>query len=156
MMFYWDHKSTWCCWLSALCLKKKKNPTLKKHSRFRSTGVFPICPHHPMLWWLPMHWNQIGARPIGARPSASNIFILMGKWCLIDHNKIHLYYITTLTQICSREVNSLRPGGAYMHRQPVASLVQIMAWRQTGAKPLSESMLPYCQLEAWEQTSVKF
>ena len=35
------------------------------------------------------------------------------------------------------------------------SLVQIMACHLAGAKPLSEPMLEYCQLDPWEQTSVK-
>ena len=43
-----------------------------------------------------------------------------------------------------------------MRRQPRISLVQIMACRLFGAKPLSEPMLDYCQLEPWEQTLVKF
>ena len=34
-----------------------------------------------------------------------------------------------------------------------SSLVQIMACRLFGAKPLSEPMLTYCQLYRWEQTS---
>ena len=28
-----------------------------------------------------------------------------------------------------------------------------MAWRLFGAKPLSEPMLTYCQLDSWEQNS---
>ena len=36
-----------------------------------------------------------------------------------------------------------------------SSLVQIMACRLVGAKPLSERMLVYCLLDPWEQTSVK-
>ena len=36
------------------------------------------------------------------------------------------------------------------------SLVQIMARRLDGAKPLSEPMLEYCYLDPWEQTSIKF
>ena len=31
-----------------------------------------------------------------------------------------------------------------------------MAWRLDGAKPLSEPILEYCQLDPWEQTSVKY
>ena len=30
-----------------------------------------------------------------------------------------------------------------------------MAWRQFGAKPLTEPMLVYCSLDSWEQISVK-
>ena len=38
----------------------------------------------------------------------------------------------------------------------IPGLVQIMAWRRTGDKPLSEAMLTYCQLDSWEQILVKF
>ena len=37
-----------------------------------------------------------------------------------------------------------------------SALVQIMACRSFGAKPLPEAMLAYCQLDCWEQISVKF
>ena len=41
-----------------------------------------------------------------------------------------------------------------MRRQPMTSLIQIMACRLFGAKPLSEPMLEYCQLYPPEQISV--
>ena len=37
-----------------------------------------------------------------------------------------------------------------------SALVQIMACRLFGAKPLSKPMLGYCQMDPWEQTSVKY
>ena len=37
-----------------------------------------------------------------------------------------------------------------------SSLFQIMACRLVGAKPLSETVLKYCQLGPWKQTPVKF
>ena len=36
------------------------------------------------------------------------------------------------------------------------SLVQIMTWRQTGDKPLSEPMMACCQLEPYEQSLMTF
>ena len=36
------------------------------------------------------------------------------------------------------------------------ALVQVMACRLSGAEPLPEPMLVYCQLDSWEQISVKF
>ena len=52
-------------------------------------------------------------------------------------------------------INSLKPSDAYMRHQPRSSLVQILACRVIGAKPLSEPILYYCQLDPKEQTSVK-
>ena len=43
-----------------------------------------------------------------------------------------------------------------MHHWTGSELVQIMACRLFGAKPFSKPMLGYCQLDPYEQTSVKF
>ena len=43
-----------------------------------------------------------------------------------------------------RWINSLRPSDANMRHKPRPSLVQIMACRLAGAKPLSETMPEYC------------
>ena len=48
------------------------------------------------------------------------------------------------------------PSAAYMRQWNGSSLVQVMACRLFGAKPLPEPMLPYCLLNSWEQTPVKF
>ena len=37
-----------------------------------------------------------------------------------------------------------------------SALVQIMACRLFGAKPLLEPMLGYCQMDSWEQIAMKF
>ena len=56
-----------------------------------------------------------------------------------------------------RPINSLSPPSAtYMHQWIGSALVQIMACRLFGAKSLSKPMLAYCQLDLWEQISVKF
>ena len=53
-------------------------------------------------------------------------------------------------------VNSSPPSAAYMCQLIGSALVQIMACRLFGAKPLPEPMLAHCQLDSWEQISVKF
>ena len=55
-----------------------------------------------------------------------------------------------------RKLTHLSPSAAYMRQSTRSALVQIMACRVVGAKPLSEPMLNYCQLASREQTSVKF
>ena len=55
-----------------------------------------------------------------------------------------------------RTVNSSPPSAAYMSRCIGSALVQIMACRLFGAKPLSEPVLSHSQLDPQEQTSVKF
>ena len=44
-------------------------------------------------------------------------------------------------------INSLRPCDAYMRQYHIPTLLQIMACRLIDAKPLSEPVLPYCQLD---------
>ena len=43
-----------------------------------------------------------------------------------------------------------------MRQFTVSSLIQAIACRLCGAKPLQEPMLIYCQLDSWEQFSMKF
>ena len=56
----------------------------------------------------------------------------------------------------SHYLNSSPPCAAYMRQWTGSALVQIMACRLFGAKPLPEPMLTYCRLDPSEQTSVKF
>ena len=53
-------------------------------------------------------------------------------------------------------LNSSPPSAAYMRQWIGSALVQIMACRLCGAKPLSKPTLGYCQLDRQEQTSVEF
>ena len=70
--------------------------------------------------------------------------------------KMWLYLLQTLNQFSMVWLNSLRPSDAYMRQWHKPLLVQIMACRLSGAKPLSEPMLPYYQLDHKEHNSVKF
>ena len=50
----------------------------------------------------------------------------------------------------------MKPSDAYRRRQTRPSSAQIMVCRLFGDKPVSEPMLPYCELDPKERTSVKF
>ena len=67
------------------------------------------------------------AHKIRNADNCANHFI---KWCIYD-------------MISILDANSLRLSDAYMRRWTGSSLVQIMACRLFGAKPLSEPMLEY-------------
>ena len=57
----------------------------------------------------------------------------------------------------SREsFNSSPLSAAYMRQLIGSALIQVMACRLFGAKPLHEPMLAYCQLDSWENSSLKF
>ena len=59
------------------------------------------------------------------------------------------------TLINTLDINSSHPSAAYMRQWTGSALVQVMACRLFGAKLLPEPMLAYCQLDSWEQISVK-
>ena len=42
----------------------------------------------------------------------------------------------------------------YVPQGPIdkSALIQVMAWRRTGEKPLPDPMLTYCQLDPKDQT----
>ena len=50
----------------------------------------------------------------------------------------------------------LRPGDKYMHQCNVSSLVQLLVWHLSCAKPLPEPILTYCWLDLKEWYSMKF
>ena len=53
-------------------------------------------------------------------------------------------------------LNSSPPSATYMRQWTGSTLVQVMACRLFGAKPLPEPMRVYCWLNSWEQISEKF
>ena len=59
-------------------------------------------------------------------------------------------------QDMSSFINSSPLSAAYMHWSTWSPLVQVMACRLFGTKPLPEPMLTYSQLDSWEYISVKF
>ena len=52
--------------------------------------------------------------------------------------------------------NLSTPSARYLQWWTGSALVQAIACRLSGAKPFPELMLPFCHLDPWEQTSVKF
>ena len=86
-----------------------------------------ICVTRPQ-WVNTLRQRQNGCHFAGG--SLRCIFLNENAWILIISSKFVL--------------NSLRPSDAYMRRWTGSSLVQIMACRLFGAKPLSEPMLEYC------------
>ena len=87
-----------------------------------------------------------GLVPNGARPSAGTV----------RTEKFDIFFpnLSGYQWFCIT-INSLRPSDTHIYISVnYPSLVQIMACRLAGAKPLSEQMLVYCQLDYREQTSM--
>ena len=77
-------------------------------------------------------------------------------WCQLKFpNNIGLGFVFWILPSQASDINSSPPSAAYMRQWTGSTLVQVMACRLFGAKPLPEPMLDYCQLDPWEQISVK-
>ena len=74
----------------------------------------------------------------GTQDTIRHFFLLKS----LLHTESQHFFITLY-----RDINSSPPSAAYMHRSTGSTLVQIMACRLVGTKPLSEPMLEYCSLE---------
>ena len=85
-------------------------------------------------------------------------------WCHCLHDidlfsfycKTYWYNSLEVSRVVEYMLNSSPPSAAYMRHWIRSTLVQIMACCLFGAKPLFKPMLRYCQLDPYEQTSVKF
>ena len=75
---------------------------------------------------------------------------------MLEYKEFHIWLMQAYIILSC--LNSLRPSDAYkmyMRHQPGPTLVQIMTCCLFSTKPLSGPMLYYCQLDRWEQTSIK-
>ena len=84
----------------------------------------------------------------------------LSNWKHIFHlnyyNKTIMFNVRQLpNHYINGSLNSLRPSYAYICQYNMPTMLQIMACHLFGAKPLSEPMLPYCQLDPKEHISVK-
>ena len=95
-----------------------------------------------------MAWCRPGDKPLSEAMMVSvltHICVARPQWVNAVHWQCRFVIL----------INSLRPSDAYMRQWLMPTLVERMACRLNGAKP-SEPMLGYCQLDSWEQISVKF
>ena len=111
------------------------------------------------LWWVKLlivnwtHWAGMNSR--GKNVSLVNIYHISDlRWSTWKHG----YFVVSWKWLHTivNKVNSSPPSAAYMRRWTLSALVQIMAYRLVGAKPLSEPMLPYCQSDPEEHITMKF
>ena len=93
---------------------------------------------------------------------ANKALICIQCWFVVSHHgTMWLHNEKSYMYLCKYLLNSLMinlctPSAAYMLQWTGLALVQVMAYCLCGAKPLPEPMLPYCQLDPREKTSVKF
>ena len=80
------------------------------------------------------------------------------NYIIIDSNTCVIYVRVYLTIHKMQFINTFTHRSRVTHlcRWTMPSLFQIMTWPLFGVKQLSKPMLVYCQLDPWEQISVKF
>ena len=113
-----------------------------------------ICPNGSINNMPPlrekMFWCRIGDKPIPEPMLTKNDVTrpqsVGGK----------TYHTTVHGNSILKNIGVSPPSATYMRQWIWPALVQIRACRLFGAKPLSQPMLGYCQLDLEEQTSVKF
>ena len=115
------------------------------------------------IWWR--HHTLDGAEPVAntvldtnSKPFASSKFLhklmLSNKFLSVDI--IQNGWRNLAKYRSARRVDSSPPSAAYIRRWTVSALVQVMACRLGGAKPLSEPMMTYCPWDPKEHISMKF
>ena len=98
------------------------------------------------------------------RSSAGALSSVVWKQWTAGSGKLNQWFSTQYKIIVWRSllltwqscINSSSPSAAYMCQWTGSSLAQVMACHLFSAKPLPEPMLVYCQLDSWEQVSLKF
>ena len=121
------------------------------------------CPLMPSLVHaiaVPSHYLNQCYFLISTRPHKTHLNTFcqqtLWRWIKLQHfSSQHIGVIRTLRNIpwfastvtLTLFINSSPPSTAYMHHLIGSALVQIMACRLFGAKPLSKPMLGYCQLD---------
>ena len=87
-------------------------------------------------------------------------FVCMGAWGVFLVAAIMACVVAHAGSVCAHVVSlfifSCDPSAVYLRQWIGSTLVQIMACRLFGTKPLSKPMLGYSLLTSYEQTSVKF
>ena len=96
-------------------------------------------------------------------PEYKQLSKVMGLWCIFKTPNVRIqvvHFTDSFLQViqcrCKSCINSLWPSSDVIwHCGTWSPLVQVMACHLFGDKPLHESMLTCCQMNSYEQTSVK-
>ena len=122
-----------------------------KHSAWRwlyaKRDVAPFLPYWSHMSQIPKFMGLTWGPPGSCRPQMGP---MLAPWTLLSG----VFFIKPL--MFALAIDPLRPSDTYMPHQTSPPLVQIMACCLFGAKPLSEPIRTYCQLDPWEHIWVMF
>ena len=107
------------------------------------------------LWLAGEVVNHVG---IYGSKAAEGLSAFQRRSCSWSANKFSNKNNLHFTQMPSifLAVNSSPPSAANMHQRIWSALIQIMACHLFSTKPLSKPILSYCQMDPWQQSSLKF
>ena len=110
--------------------------------------IFKECEHRKVMFiYSFIYWAQ----------NKYNYFVYcISIYSFIVYKNKYIHNVYCTITIIQNDFNSSPPSAPYMNQWIRSALVQIMACRRFGTTPLSKPKLGYCQLDPWEQTSVKF
>ena len=149
-IMYFGHDSLRVEWSSSILNMGYSNPQsmLRDHCH-------PVClitrKNSAFLCFVQINLSARTSAP-GHKPT----FFFMFEILLRGQNQFLPFVKLNNHRGAPLDIKSLRPTDANMRLQPRPPLLHIMACCLFGAKPLYQPMLAYCQLDPWEQTSVKF
>ena len=105
---------------------------------------------------LGFNLNHVSKRVLSFNVFSDNEHCLTPRNKQFKNSHKNIERHTAHTIVSWLNLNSPPPSAAYMSQWTGSSLVQVMACRLFGAKPLPELMLAYCLLDTWGHISVKF
>ena len=158
----------WSSFVTHICISRPQWVNDFEYSSTRSNNIIPESWwDHKMLPLISQRYDFCMEKSTCLITMIISIWYLSSKFGVHSPQKLHGIHsaflfssVGSLTSIeiqkKEKEMNSSPPSAAYMSQWIRSALVQIMAWHLFSAKPLSEPMLGYCQLDPWQQTSVKF
>ena len=117
--------------------------------------AYILMPFMLMHWPLPLPTPKLHARYCASISSCRYNNIGSHWYWLSLITKRRVSYHNTVLANWIDFINSFPPSAAYMRQWIWSTLVQIMACRLFGAKPLCKSMLGYCQLDPRQKNSMR-
>ena len=139
----------------------------KKTSKLRVTGLHvgnsPVTGEFPaqrasnaenvFIWW---RHHVVPKGPVDYKAALLQMMngMVPSRWQAMSWINDGLGY-SHICVVWPQWVNSSPPSAAYMRQWTGSTMVQVRACRMFGTKPLPKPMLICCQLDFWEQISVK-
>ena len=149
-----------CAWTNSWVNNRDAGDLRCYWAHYDITVMQPLQPNWPTLdnflhcqgklFMCSFQYSKSSGNPVGpyckygTKSSVNKLFNMTFR------SPVFIWHKTRLTvppNEIHQKLNSSTPSAAYMHQWTGSALVQVMACRLFGAKPLPEPMLTYCRLD---------